>query len=56
VSEPGEPERPGEPGRSPDRDPGRGPTRLRLIVWIVVGAIALFLIATGVVGILQKGA
>jgi hypothetical protein len=37
------------------RRPGRRPTPTRLLVWIVVGAIAVYLIVNGLIGILAKG-
>jgi hypothetical protein len=40
---------------APTPPPGnRGPTPARLVVWIIVGGFALFLIVTGIVGILTK--
>jgi hypothetical protein len=35
--------------------PSRRPTTLRIAVWIVVGAIALFLIGDGILGLLSRG-
>lgn len=38
-----------------DNKRGReGPTRARITIWIVVGAIALYFIGTGLYGILTK--
>jgi hypothetical protein len=37
-------------------EPGRGPGRARIIVWIVVGALAVYLLVNGILGILEKGA
>jgi hypothetical protein len=36
-------------------EPGRRPTTLRIVVWVVVAAIALFLIGDGILGLLSRG-
>jgi len=40
----------------PRQNPGGGlaPTRLRVVVWILGGGFAIYLIVTGIVGILTK--
>lgn len=44
--------RPEEPG-----DPGpQGPSTARITIWIVVGAIGLYMVVSGVVGGLSAGA
>lgn len=39
------------------RDPGSGPriTPARITIWIVVGGIGVFLLVSGIVGIIAKG-
>jgi hypothetical protein len=36
-------------------EPGRRPTPLRLGIWVVVGALAIYLIVNGLLGIMAKG-
>jgi hypothetical protein len=48
------------PGQEdPDRPPGepqrRGPSPTRILIWVVVGGIAIYLIINGVIGVVQKG-
>ena len=38
----------------PDRDPVR-PSNSRIMIWVVVGAIALYFIGSGVWGLLSNG-
>jgi hypothetical protein len=38
----------------PTREPRGGATPLRVTIWVIGGAIAILLIATGIVGILTK--
>ncbi|WP_165314319.1 hypothetical protein [Agromyces protaetiae] len=42
------------PKPDPDRDP-KAPSKARITIWIVVGAIGLYLIGTGVWGLLTNG-
>lgn len=45
-----------DPDRPPvDPRPGVRPTLARVVVWVVVGALALFLIVNGLIGVVQKG-
>ncbi|HKH09302.1 MAG TPA: hypothetical protein VKA62_10170 [Agromyces sp.] len=38
----------------PERDPGK-PSNARLAIWIIVGAIGLYLVGSGIWGILAAG-
>ena len=38
----------------PDDDGKKGPSNNRIIIWIVVGAVGLYLLGTGIYGILVK--
>ncbi len=44
-----------DPDRPPGEPPRRGPSTTRVIVWIVVAGIAIYLIVTGIIGVVQKG-
>jgi hypothetical protein len=41
----------------PSREPGQGPriTPTRVTTWVVVGGIGVFLLVSGITGILAKG-
>jgi hypothetical protein len=42
----------------PDREPGSPPPKIsttRIVVWIVVAAVGLWLVGTGIAGIIAKG-
>lgn len=41
----------------PPREPGPGPhiSTARIMIWIVVGGIGVFLLVSGIVGIIAKG-
>lgn len=44
---------PTDDGKPGDGKPGReGPTKARITIWIVVGAVALYFIGSGLYGIL----
>ena len=47
--------RPGGPGDPGDPAP-EGPSTARITIWIVVGAIGLYMIVSGVIGGLSAGA
>ncbi|MEP6482132.1 MAG: hypothetical protein ABJA94_09020 [Rhodoglobus sp.] len=36
-------------------DPKQGPSMGRIAIWVIVGAIGLYLVISGVVGIIAKG-
>ena len=52
MSDPTNEQRQGPPGQKPG--PRGGVTPTRLVVWILGGGFAIYLIITGVVGILTK--
>lgn len=33
---------------------GKGPSRNRILVWIIVGGIGLYMLGTGIVGVLTR--
>lgn len=51
-----DPDRPTvSPRPRPRPGPSPTPTLARVVVWVVVGVLALFLIITGLIGVMQKG-
>jgi hypothetical protein len=42
-------------GEQPPGGPRRGPTTTRIIIWIAVAGVALYLIISGIVGVVTKG-
>ncbi len=39
-------------GNGPGSDDRKGPSMNRIIIWVIVGAVGLYLVGSGVVGLL----
>lgn len=44
------------PGAPLDPDKPKGPSTMRITIWIVVGAIGLYMVVSGVIGGITAGA